>query len=68
MHFNEQGCAVVNAVDTGELDASTYENYLRLEREKSHFESTIAEKRKKDKDFGKMVKTFKKNKNSNKYQ
>jgi ribosome biogenesis GTPase len=31
-----------------------------MESEKSHFESTIAEKRKKDKDFGKMVKNYKK--------
>ena len=66
-HTSETGCAVLAAVDEGNLDVSTYENYLRLEREKSHFESTIAEKRKKDKEFGKMVKRFKSNKNSNKY-
>lgn len=60
-HTNETGCAVIVAVDNGDLDGNYYQNYLKLEREKSHFNATVHEKRKKDKDFGKMVKTFKKN-------
>jgi len=44
------------------LDKSSYENYLKMEREKDHFESTLAEKRQKDRDFGKMVKNYKKSK------
>jgi ribosome biogenesis GTPase len=59
-HIQESGCAVIDAVDQGELDRAIYENYLKMEREKQHFESTVAEKRKKDKDFGKMIKKFKK--------
>jgi ribosome biogenesis GTPase len=66
-HSNETGCAIIDAVENGELEESQYQNYLKLEKEKSHFASTIAERRKKDKDFGKMVKTFKKNKNSNRF-
>ncbi len=31
-----------------------------MEREKTHFESSVVERRKKDKDFGKMVKNYKK--------
>lgn len=58
-HISEIGCAVKAAVEKGELDESTYQNYLRMEREREHFESTVAEKRKKDKEFGKMVKHFK---------
>jgi len=38
-----------------------------MEREKSHFESTVVEKRKKEKDFGKMVKNYKKHTSKNKY-
>jgi ribosome biogenesis GTPase len=38
-----------------------------MKREKEHFESTVAEKRKKDKNFGKMVKQFKNLRKSNKY-
>lgn len=59
-HTTEVGCAVLKAVESGELDKSSYENYLRMEREKEHFESTVAEKRQRDKDFGKMMKNFKK--------
>ncbi len=66
-HMTEIGCAVLAAVDNGEIDESSYENYLKMEREKEHFESTVAEKRKKDKDFGKMIKNYKKDKKMNKY-
>ncbi|MCF8365748.1 MAG: ribosome small subunit-dependent GTPase A [Bacteroidales bacterium] len=66
-HTTELGCSVIAAVENGDFDVKSYENYLKMEREKEHFEATIAEKRKKDKDFGKMVKIFKKNKNMNKY-
>jgi ribosome biogenesis GTPase / thiamine phosphate phosphatase len=59
-HTGENGCAVIEAVDKGEIDKDSYNNFLKMEKEKAHFESTIAEKRKKDKDFGKMLKNYKK--------
>lgn len=59
-HTSEKGCAVLKAVEVGRIDTKTYENYIKMEREKFHFESTIAERRKKDKDFGKMLKNYKK--------
>lgn len=59
-HTAEVGCAVLSAVEEGTLDRSSYENYLRMEREKEHFESTVAQKRKKDKAFGKIMKNYKK--------
>lgn len=59
-HTGETGCAVIEAVEKGELDRASYENYLKLEREKAHFESTVAERRKKDQEFGKMVRNYKK--------
>jgi len=62
-HTTEIGCAVLEAVEKGDLDRSSYENYLRLEREKAHFDSTVSERRKKDKEFGKMVKKIKKDLN-----
>jgi ribosome biogenesis GTPase len=58
-HTTEIDCAVLTAVERGEIDQSSYENYLKMEREKEHFESTVAEKRKKDKSFGKMMKNYK---------
>lgn len=65
-HTYEKGCSVLEAVEKGEIDKASYENYLKMEREKTHFESTIEEKRKKEKDFGKMVKNYKKDINRKK--
>lgn len=59
-HTKEIGCAVIEAVENGDIAKKTYENYLKLEREKAHFESTVSEKRNKDKEFGKMQKNYKK--------
>jgi len=59
-HTIEIGCCVIEAVEKGAIDKASYENYLKMENEKSHFELTFLEKRKKDKNFGKMVKNYKK--------
>jgi len=66
-HSNETGCAVMEAVKKGEIDQASYENYLKMEREKAHFESSVEERRKKDKKFGKFVKNYKKEIKNNKY-
>lgn len=66
-HTNEIGCSVLEAVEKGEIDRTSYENYLKMEREKTYFESSVFERRKKDKDFGKMLKNYKKDMNKNKY-
>jgi ribosome biogenesis GTPase len=57
-HIHEVGCNVIAAVNAGEIDKDSYENYIKLQREKAHYESTIAEKRKKDKAFGKLIKNY----------
>jgi ribosome biogenesis GTPase len=59
-HTTEVGCAVLEALERGELDALVYENYLKMEREKVHYEQSVSEKRRKEKEFGKMLKNFKK--------
>ena len=59
-HTHEKGCAVIAAVEKGEIERASYENYLKLEREKAHYGSTAAEKKKKDKTFGKLMKNYKK--------
>jgi ribosome biogenesis GTPase len=65
-HTNEVGCSVINAVDNGEIDRATYDNYLKMEKEKAHFESTVAERRKNEKIFGKILKNYKKDMKKNK--
>ena len=57
-HTSEQGCAVLEAIKQGKMDQGSYMNYLKMEREKAHFESTIAERRKRDKQFGKILKDY----------
>jgi len=66
-HTTESGCAVLSAVENGEIDNASYENWLKMEKEKAHFESTVAERRKKDKNFGKMLKNYKKDINKGLY-
>lgn len=65
-HTDEAGCAVLEAVENGELDRASYVNFLKMEKEKSHFESSVADRRKKDKDFGKIMKNYKKDLKRNK--
>lgn len=66
-HTHEKGCAVLKAIENGEIDEDSYSNFQKMEREKIHFESSVSEKKKKDKDFGKMIKNVKKQRKQNKY-
>jgi len=59
-HTTETGCSVIEAVEKGEIDTASYENYLKMEKEKAYFESTVAERRRKEKIFGKIIKNYKK--------
>lgn len=59
-HSSETGCAVIAALEVGENSSSSYENYLKISREKAHFESSAAQRRKKDKKLAKIVKNYKK--------
>ena len=66
-HVNEKGCAVLDALDNGEINSDVYTNYIKMKKEQLYFESTVLEKRKKDKEFGKLIKGIKKNRKKNKY-
>ena len=61
-HIMEAGCAVLEASGKRALDRDTYENYLKMQKEQEHFHTTFAEKRKRDKQFGKLIKNYYKNK------
>lgn len=62
-HTAELGCAVLEGLDKGIIDQSSYQNFLKMERENERFELSVAEKRKKDKSFGKLMKNYKKDVN-----
>jgi ribosome biogenesis GTPase len=56
-HGGEPGCAVQAAVARGELDARRLSSYLKLVREQAFNSATLAEKRARDKRFGKMARS-----------
>jgi ribosome biogenesis GTPase len=66
-HVNETGCAVIEALNNEIIDKDSLDNYQRIQKEQERFKTTVAEKRKKDKEFGKMVKNYKKDIKKNKY-
>ncbi len=61
-HANEKGCAVLYAVEDGKLSEKRYQNYIRMNKESIYNEMSYLEKRQKDKQFGKFVKTVMKHK------
>jgi len=61
-HGNEPGCAIRKAIESGELNAEHYQSYLKLRAESEFNEMSYVDKRKKDKAFGKMVKSVLKGK------
>lgn len=66
-HTTEAGCAIQNAVENGEIDSDSYANFLKMEKERAFFESSAEEKKKKDKNLGKLIKNVKKQRKWNKY-
>ena len=61
-HLNEKGCAVLRAVEDGQIPANRYQNYIKMKKESIYNEMSYLEKRQKDKQFGKMCKTIMKHK------
>lgn len=62
-HTNEKGCAVLNAIKNGELSKERYKNYVKMKAESAFNDMSFSEKRKRDKDFGKLIKATIKSKN-----
>jgi ribosome biogenesis GTPase len=66
-HLNEIGCAVIEALNVGIIDKNSLENFIKIQREQQRFHTAVAEKHKKDKAFGKMLKNYKKDIKKNNY-
>ena len=62
-HTNEKGCAILSAIEAGELSEQRYNNYIKMKKESAFNDMSYSEKRQKDKDFGKLIKTTLKSKN-----
>lgn len=66
-HTNEVGCAILEALENEEIDEGALENFLKLKREQARFESSVREKRAKDKKLGKLYKRIQEDKRKRKY-
>jgi ribosome biogenesis GTPase len=61
-HESEPGCAVQAAIESGELDAARLARWRKLKAEEAFNSASLAERRSKDKAFGKMVRGIMKQK------
>jgi ribosome biogenesis GTPase len=61
-HQNEKGCAILEAIQSGQISEARLKNYRKMTRESDYNEMSYLEKKNKDKQFGKMIKNVMKNK------
>lgn len=59
-HEHESGCAVRSAVSSGSLTEDRYSSYIKLKKESEYNEMSYLDKRKKDRAFGRFIKSAKK--------
>jgi ribosome biogenesis GTPase len=59
-HTGEPGCAVLLAVADGTLSGDRHQSYLKLKKETDYHDLSYFEKRRKDKSFGRFIKSAKK--------
>lgn len=60
-HTREPGCSVRAALEQGILSEDRYESFLKLRKETAFHDLSYVEKRKKDKSFGRFIKSVQKN-------
>ena len=65
-HTREPGCAVRAAIERGELDEAHLQGYRKLQRESAHHDLSYAERRRKDREFGRHVRSVLKEKDRRK--
>ncbi|WP_153913199.1 ribosome small subunit-dependent GTPase A [Shewanella sp. TC10] len=57
-HGDEPGCAIQKAIQQGKITERRFSSYQKLMREQAFNSATLAQKRAKDKAFGKMINTI----------
>ncbi len=58
-HTQEPGCAVRAAIDSSDLDEGRHQSYQKLKKETAYHDLSYVEKRKKDRNFGRFIKSVK---------
>ncbi|MCB1158037.1 MAG: ribosome small subunit-dependent GTPase A [Leptospiraceae bacterium] len=61
-HTTEPGCAVLKALSSGLIDSRQYDNFQKMLKEDEYLSSSYVDKRKKDKERGKLYRSILKNK------
>ena len=61
-HTHEQGCSILAALKDGIISQDRYENFIKLNKESAFYKMSYLEKKRKDKKFGKFVKSVMKEK------
>jgi ribosome biogenesis GTPase len=56
-HTQEPDCAVLAAISNGELSKDRYSSYMKLKKESGYHEMSYVDKRKKDRVFGRFIKS-----------
>lgn len=59
-HTSEPGCAVQAAVDRGDLTSERLRTFLKLQKEASFHDLSYVERRQKDREFGRLVRSVNK--------
>ena len=54
-HTQETGCTIIQAIENGNLSEERYQSYMKLMKESEFHQMSYIEKRKKDKQFGRMA-------------
>jgi ribosome biogenesis GTPase len=55
-HIKEKDCAILEAIREGYLSDERFNSYIKMKNESAFNEMSYSEKRRKDKDFGKLIK------------
>jgi ribosome biogenesis GTPase len=66
-HTSEIGCAVLQAVEDGEISLSAYDNFIKMEKERNFFESNALDRKQKEKSLGKMYKRVQEQRRKDKF-
>lgn len=61
-HQNEKGCAIQNEIQIGNLSEKRYQNFLKMKKESEFNQMSFIERKKNDKNRGKLIKSVLKSK------
>ncbi len=59
-HTAEDGCAILLAVESGEVSPQRHQSYIKLKKESDFHQLSYVQRRRKDRQFGRMIKGVKK--------